>query len=199
MFVSYPQLVKLLVAEAPCDEGKSSLASINSSSSSSEHTGQFSSPSAIGTEKDDFVAEAGEEEDPKSSNYRLTPEKPQATTARLQIPSKAKLIGGKQICFLGLMSGGHERKFLEEAGSSFSILHKEEYFGDFSSADLITACGDLALKGSVVSRCLARKLEREDKEAKNSSAAAGASLQTRVAEPEKLLAAEQDRSQRLQQ
>jgi hypothetical protein len=110
-----------------------------------------------------------------------------------------KLIGGNQIRFLGLMSGGHERKFLKEVGSSFAIPHEEEYFSDFSSADLITACGDLALKGFVVSWCLARKLEREDKEAKDSSAAVVASLQTRVAELEKLLAAEQDRSQRLQQ
>jgi hypothetical protein len=96
------------------------------------------------------------------------------------------------------MSSGHERKFLEEAGSSFTIPREEEYFGNFSSADLITACGDLALKGFVASWCLVRKLEREDKEAKDSSATAVASLQTRVAEPEKLLGVEQDRSQRLQ-
>jgi hypothetical protein len=44
------------------------------------------------------------------------------------------------------MSGGHERKFLEEAGSSFVIPHEEEYFNSFSSEDLVTACGDLALK-----------------------------------------------------
>jgi hypothetical protein len=92
------------------------------------------------------------------------------------------------------MSGGHERKFLEEAGSSFAIPHEEEYFGGFSSADLITACGNLALKNFVASRCLARKLEREDKEAKDSLAAAVPSLQTRVTELERLLAAEQDRN-----
>jgi hypothetical protein len=69
------------------------------------------------------VAEAEEEEEPKSSNYRVTLEEPQAVAARLQILFKAKLIGGKQIRFLGLMSGGHERKFLEEAGSSFAIPH----------------------------------------------------------------------------
>jgi hypothetical protein len=137
-------------------------------------------------------------EDPESSNYRVTPEEPQAAAARLQIPSKAKLIGGKQICFLGLMSGGHERKFLEEAGSSFAIPHEEEYFGGFSSADLVTTCGDLALRNFVASRCLARKLEREDKETKESSAAAVASLQTRVTELEKLLSAEQDQNQLLQ-
>jgi hypothetical protein len=60
--------------EAPCDEGKSSSASISSSSSSSEHTGQSTSPSAKGAEKDDFVAEAKEEEDPESSNYCVTPD-----------------------------------------------------------------------------------------------------------------------------
>jgi hypothetical protein len=81
----------------------------------------------MGAEKGDFVAaaeeeeEEEEEEEPDSSNYRVTPEEPQATAARLQIPPDAKLIGGKQIRFLGLMSGGHERKFLEEAGSSFAI------------------------------------------------------------------------------
>jgi hypothetical protein len=186
--------------EAPCDEGKSSSASISSSSSSSQDTGQSTSHSTTGAEKDDFVAEAEEEkEDPESSNYHVTLKDPQAAAVCLQIPSKAKLIGGKQICFLGLMSGGQERKFLEEAGSSFTIPHEDEYFGGFSSADLITTCGDLMLKNFVASRCLARKLEREDKEAKDSSAAAVASLQTRVAELERLLAAEQDRSQRIQQ
>jgi hypothetical protein len=105
-----------------------------------------------GAEKDDFVSEAEEEEeeeeeeDSECSNYRVTPEEPQAATARLQIPPEAKLIGGKQIRFLGLMSGGHECKFLEEAGSSFAIPHEEEYFRNISSTDLITACGDLALK-----------------------------------------------------
>jgi uncharacterized membrane protein YjjP (DUF1212 family) len=97
------------------------------------------------------------------------------------------------------MSGGHERKFLEEAGSSFAIPHEEEYFGDFGSVDLIIACGDLALKSFVAWQCLARKLELEDKEVKDSSTVVVASLQTRVAELEKLLAVEQDRSQRLQQ
>jgi hypothetical protein len=89
----------------------------------------------------------------------VTPEEPQAAAARLQILSKAKLIGGKQIRFLGLMSSGHERRFLKEAGSTFAIPHEEEYFSGFSSKDLVTACGDLALKSFVASRCLARKLE----------------------------------------
>jgi hypothetical protein len=97
------------------------------------------------------------------------------------------------------MSGGHERKLLEEAGSSFAIPHEEEYFSGLSSKDLVTACGDLALKNFVASRCLARKLEREEKETKDSSAAAVVSLQTRVTELEKLLATKQDRSKRLQQ
>jgi hypothetical protein len=158
--------------EAPCDEGKSSSASISSSSSSSGNTGQSASPSATDAEKYDFFAEAKEEEDSESSNYRVMPEEPQAVAAHLQIPSKAKLIGGKQIRFLGLMSGGHERKFLEEDRSSFSIPHEEEYFSGFSSADLITAYGDLALKNFVSSWCLARKLEREEKEMNDSSAAA---------------------------
>jgi hypothetical protein len=166
--------------EAPCKEGRSSTASSGSSSSSSENTGQSASPSAMGAEKDDFVAEAEEEEEPESSNYRVTLEEPQAAAARLQITSKAKLIGGKQIRFLGLMSGGHERKFLDEASSSFAIPHEEEYFSGFNSEDLVTACGDLALKGFVASWCLAQKLEREEKEAKDSSAATVASLQTRV-------------------
>jgi hypothetical protein len=129
----------------------------------------------------------------------VTPEDPQAAATRLQIPAKTKLIGGKQIRFLGLMSGGHECKFLEEAGSSFAIPHEEEYFCGFSSKDLITACGDLALKNFVASRCLMRKLEREDKETKESSAAATASLQKWVTVLENLLAAEQNRNQQLQQ
>jgi flagellar biosynthesis GTPase FlhF len=95
------------------------------------------------------------------------------------------------------MSGGHELKFLEEAGSSFAIPHEEEYFGDLSSADLITACGDLSLKNFIASRCLAQRLEREDKEAKESSAVAATSLENCVAELERQLAAEEGRSQQL--
>jgi hypothetical protein len=83
------------------------------------------------------------------------PEEPQAAATRLQVPAKAKLIGGIHILFLGLTSGGHERKFLEEAGSSFTIPHEEENFGNLSSADLTTACRDLSLKAFVASRYLA--------------------------------------------
>jgi hypothetical protein len=124
--------------DAPEDEGKSSSTSTSSSSSSSEGTEQSASPSATVAEKDDFVAAAGEddeEEEPDSSSYRVTPEEPRAAAVRLQVPAEAKLIGGKQIRFLGLMSSGHERKFLEEVGSSFAIPHKEEYFGKLSSTD----------------------------------------------------------------
>jgi chromosome segregation ATPase len=55
------------------------------------------------------------------------------------------------------------------------------------------------LKSFVVPQCLARKLEREEKEAKDLSAATVASLQTQVTELEKLLATEQDRSRWLLQ
>jgi hypothetical protein len=79
------------------------------------------------------------------------------------------------------MSGGHDHKFLEEAGSSFAIPHEEGYFGNLSSVDLITACGDLSLKAFVASRCLARRLEQEGKEAKELSVAAATSLQNQVA------------------
>jgi hypothetical protein len=127
----------------------------------------------------------------------VTPEELQAAATHLQIPPEAKLIGGKQIRFLGLTSGGHERKFLEEAGSSFTIPHEEEYFGNLSSADLTTACGDLSLKAFVASRCLARRLEQESKKAKELSVAAVTSLQSRVAELEERLAAEQERNHQL--
>jgi hypothetical protein len=177
--------------EAPQDEGKSSSTSTSSSSSSSEGTEQSASPSATATEKDDFVvaAKEGEEEEPESSSYRVTPEKPRAVVVRLQVPAEAKLIGGKQILFLGLTSGGRERKFLEEAGSSFTIPHEEEYFGKLSSTELTTTCGDLSLKAFVASRCLARRLEQESKEAKELTAAATSSLQNRVADLEGRLAA----------
>jgi hypothetical protein len=52
----------------------------------------------MGAEKEDFITateEDEEEEEPESSNYRVTPEEPQATTTRVQIPPEAKLIGGK--------------------------------------------------------------------------------------------------------
>jgi hypothetical protein len=80
--------------EAPRDEGKSSFTSTSSSSSSSENTGQSASPSATGAEKNDFVTateEDEEEEEPESGNYHVTPEEPQAATARLQIPPPPKL------------------------------------------------------------------------------------------------------------
>jgi hypothetical protein len=187
--------------DAPQDEGKSSSTSTGSSSSSSEGTEQSASPSATVAEKDDFVAaaEEDEEEEPDSSSYRVTPEEPRAAPVRLQVAAEAKLIGGKQIRFLGLMSGEHERKFLEEAGSSFTIPHEEEYFRKLSSTELTTACGDLSLKAFVASRCLARRLEQESKEAKEMSAAANTSLQNRVAELEGRLAAEQERNRQLLQ
>jgi hypothetical protein len=190
-------------AEAPRDEGKTSSASTSSSGSSSESTEQSASPSATGIEKDALAPAAEEneeeEEEPDSSNYRMTPEKPQAAAIRLQIPAEAKLIGGKQIRFLGLTSGGHERKFLEEAGSSFAFPHEEEHFGKLSSTDLTTACGDLSLKAFVASRCLTRRLEQESKKAKELSVAATTSLQSRVTELEGWLAAEQERNRQLLQ
>jgi hypothetical protein len=118
------------------------------------------------------------------------PEEPQAAAIRLQVPTEAKLIGGKHIRFLGLTSDGHECKFLEEAGSSFVFPHEEEYFGKLSSADLTTSCGDLSLKAFVASWCLARRLEQERKKAKQLSVAATTSLQSRIAELEGRLAAE---------
>jgi hypothetical protein len=67
--------------EAPCDEGKSSSVSSGSSSSSTENTGQTASPSATSAEKDDFVADVEEEEEPERRNYRVTLEEPQAAAA----------------------------------------------------------------------------------------------------------------------
>jgi chromosome segregation ATPase len=98
-----------------------------------------------------------------------------------------------------LTSGGHERKFLEEAGSSFATPHEEEYFENLSSADLTTACGDLSLRAFVASRCLARMLEQESKKAKELSVAALTSLQSRVVELEGRLAAEQEQNHQLPQ
>jgi hypothetical protein len=83
---------------------------------------------------------------------------------------------------LGLTSGGHERQFLEEAGASFAIPHEKEYFGKLTAVELTTACGDLSLKAFIASRCLARRLEQESKEAKERSVAAVSSLENRVAE-----------------
>jgi hypothetical protein len=100
---------------------------------------------------------------------------------------------------LGLTSGGHERRFLEEAGASFSIPHEEEYFGKLTATELTTACGDLSLKAFIASRCLSRRLEQESKEAKERSVAAVSTLENRVAELEGRLAAEQERSRKLQQ
>jgi hypothetical protein len=159
------------------------------------------SPSATAAEKNDYIAaaEEDEEEEHDSSSYRVTPDEPRAAAVRLQVPAEAKLISGKKIHFLGLTSGGHERQFLEEAGASFAIPHEEEYFGKLSAAELTTACGDLSLKAFIASRCLARRLEQESKEAKEESLAVSTSPQNRVAELEGRLAAEQERTRRLQQ
>jgi hypothetical protein len=181
-----------LGAEAPHDKDDSSSTSTSSSDTSSDGTEQSASPSAPATEKDDIAVEAeeGEDEEPKSSSYRVTPEEPRAAAVRLQVPAEAKLIGGKTIRFLGLTSGGHERQFLEEAGASFAIPHEEEHFGKLTAAELTTACGDLSLKAFIASRCLARRLEQESKESKERSVAAVSSLQNHVAELEGRLAAE---------
>jgi hypothetical protein len=190
-----------LGAEAPRDKDDSSSTSSSSSDTSSDGTEQSASPSAPATEKDDIAVEAeeGENEEPESSSYRVTPEEPRAAAVRLQVPAEAKLIGGKTIRFLGLASGGHERQFLEEAGASFAIPHEEEHFRKLTAAELTTACGDLSLKAFIASRCLARRLEQESKESKERSVAAVSSLQNRVAELEGRLAAEQERTRRLQQ
>jgi hypothetical protein len=82
---------------------------------------------------------------------------------------------------------------------SFAIPHEEEHFGKLSAAELTTACGDLSLKAFIASRCLAQRLEQESKESKEESIAANTSLQNRVAELEGRLAAEQERTRRLQQ
>jgi hypothetical protein len=129
----------------------------------------------------------------------VTPEEPRAAAVCLQVPAEAKLIGGKTIRFLGLTSGGHERQFLEEAGASFAIPHEEEFFGKLSAAELTTTCGDLSLKAFIASRCLAQRLDQESREAKEESVATNTSLQNRVAELEGRLAAEQERTRRLQQ
>jgi hypothetical protein len=168
-----------LGAEAPQEKHDSSSTSSSSSDTSSDGTEQSASPSAPASEKNDVVPEAEEEEDegPESSSYRVTPEEPRAAAVRLQVPAEAKLIGGKTIRFLGMTSGGHERQFLEEAGASFAIPHEEEYFGKLTAAELTTACGDLSLKAFIASRCLARRLEQESKEAKERSVAAVSSLE----------------------
>jgi hypothetical protein len=175
-----------LGAEAPRDKDDSSSTSTSSSDTSSGGTEQSASPSAPATEKDDVAAEVeeGEDEEPESSSYRVTPEEPRAAAVRLQVPAEAKLIGGKTICFLGLTSGGHERQFLEEAEASFAIPHEEEHFGKLTAAELTTACGDLSLKAFIASRCLARRLEQESKESKERSVAAVSSLENRVVELE---------------
>jgi hypothetical protein len=132
-----------LGAEAPQERDEPSSTSSSSSDTSSDGTEQSASPSTPASEKNDVVPEAEEEEDgePESSSYRVTPEEPRAAAVRLQVPAEAKLIGGKTIRFLGLTSGGHERRFLEEAGASFAIPHEEEYFGKLTAAELTTACG----------------------------------------------------------
>jgi hypothetical protein len=120
--------------EAPQDEDKPSSTSTSSSSSSSEGTEQSAFPSATAAEKDDFVAaaEEDEEEELDISSYQVTPEEPRAAAVRLQVPSEAKLIGGKKIRFLGLTSGGHERQFLEEAGRASLFPTRRNTWGSLA-------------------------------------------------------------------
>lgn len=145
--------------QAPSGEDKADSSSTDTSDASSSGTEQSTSPSAAASENDCTSPEDNEEDEPKSSNYRVTPEGPEEPAARVGVHVGAKLIGDKQIRFLNLMSGGHERRFLTKAGSSFSIPHEEEHFVTISAKELVVSCGDLALKGFITSCCLARKLE----------------------------------------
>jgi hypothetical protein len=58
-------------------------------------TRQSASPSAVGSEDGDSNPEEDEEEEPESSNYRVTPKEPEDTTARLQVLVSVKLVGRK--------------------------------------------------------------------------------------------------------
>lgn len=152
-----------LSPQAPSDKDKSNSSSTDTSDVSSDSIEQSTSPSAVASENDRSNLEGDEEDEPESSNYRVTPEEPKKATDHLGVPAETKLIDGK------LMSGGHGRQFLVEAGSSFSIPHEDEQVGTFGAEEVAVACGDLTLKSFIASHCLARKFEQTSGQEKEST------------------------------
>lgn len=61
----------------------------------------------------------------------------------------------------GLLSGGHERKFLSEAGNTFSLSHEEERFSQLGTEAMFEACEDLALKIFIALTSRLAALEQE--------------------------------------
>lgn len=58
-------------------------------------------------------------------------------------------------------SGGHESKFLKEAGQSFCIPLMEERLCEEGSQRILENAQDLALKAFLAIRCASRALEKE--------------------------------------
>lgn len=66
----------------------------------------------------------------ESSGYRVMCQDPSEAAKCLGFPETSRVIGGKVVGGLKFRSGGHERKFLEEAGQSFYFpLMEEELSG----------------------------------------------------------------------
>lgn len=79
---------------------------------------------------------AEEEQSESGSGFCVTPDEPREAVERLGFPSTTRVIGAKVIGALKFHSGGHERKFLEEAGQSFCLPQMEEELGH-SGTELI--------------------------------------------------------------
>jgi len=70
----------------------------------------------------------------------------------------AKLIGGNIIGSLRFSSSNQERRFLAEAGSSFSFPLLEKCLMASGVSQIIQDVEDLSLKAFVASRCASRQL-----------------------------------------
>jgi hypothetical protein len=94
----------------------------------------------------------------ESSSYHVTTSDPVKVAATLGV-SGAKLIGGNIVGSLWFESSDRERKFLVEAGSSFSFPLMERRLMATGVGQILQDVEDLALKAFVASCCASLQLQ----------------------------------------
>ncbi|CAN6372771.1 unnamed protein product [Urochloa humidicola] len=111
---------------APSSPQKSSSSGSSGSSTSSSDdslvsTSPLTSRPLLAAVDEDEDADANIDKTENSCSYFVSTEDPRKVADRLGASSKAKLIGGQVIGKENFRSGGHELKFLSEAGRSFCL------------------------------------------------------------------------------
>lgn len=72
-----------------------------------------------------------------SSGYRVMADEPGEAAERLGYPLTTRVISGKVVGALKFHSGGHERKFLEEAGQSFCLSLMEDELAESGTKSIL--------------------------------------------------------------